>query len=66
MKFQGVTVDVYPTWDSVFKGQSQIGEHFKKAHPDMEIGTTLENFEKLRTIESTDLYFLQDMVVPAK
>jgi hypothetical protein len=32
----------------------------------MEIGTTLENFEKLRTIESTDLYFLQDMVVPAK
>ena len=58
-------MDIYPSWDAVFKG---IGftERFKKVHPDMEIGTTMETFEKLRTILSTELFTVDDMVTPAK
>jgi len=65
LKFQGVTVDVYPSWDAVFKDFG-FAEHFKKAHPDMEVGTTMEAFEKLRTLTSSELYTLEDMVTPAK
>ena len=65
LKFQAVTVDIYPSWDAVFRG---IGftERFKKVHPDMEIGTTMENAQKLRTISLSELYVLDDMVTPAK
>jgi hypothetical protein len=65
LKFQGVTVDIYPSWDAVFKSIG-FAERFKKVHPDMEIGTTMENAEKVRTILSTQLFQVEDMVVPAK
>ncbi len=65
LKFQAVTVDAYPSWDAVFKDFG-FAEHFKKAHPDMEVGTTMENFDKLRTILASDLYTVEDMVTPAK
>jgi hypothetical protein len=65
MEFQAVTVDIYPSWEAVFEDPRYM-EHFKKAHPDMEIGTTMENFEKLRTILSSELYRVEDMVTPAK
>jgi hypothetical protein len=65
LKFQGVTVDIYPSWDAVFK-DSGIAEHFKKVHPDMELGTTFEKYEKLRTILSLELYTVEDMVTSAK
>jgi hypothetical protein len=32
----------------------------------MEFGTTIEQFEKLRTITSSQLYSLEDMVTAAK
>ncbi|MGA2168558.1 MAG: hypothetical protein ABSG62_10120 [Terracidiphilus sp.] len=66
LPFDAVTVDVYPSWDAVFAAEAHLGEHFKKAHPDMEVGTTMEQFEKLRTILSTSLFTVQDMVTPAK
>jgi hypothetical protein len=66
LPFQAVTVDVYPGWDAVFKGDAQFVERFKRVHPDMEFGTTIEHIEKLRTIVSTHLFALEDMVTPAK
>ena len=65
LKFNAVTVDVYPSWDSIYKNFDFAG-HFKKAHPDLEIGTTMEEFAKLRTILSTDLYVLDDVATSAK
>jgi hypothetical protein len=55
------TVDIYPTWASMFTDPG-FGERFKKVHPDMELGTTFEHFQKLRTIESTVLYQVDDVV----
>lgn len=66
LKFQGVTVDVYPTWDAVFAQDPQFVERFKKVHPEMEFGTTVERFEKLRTTEAVQLFSLVDLVTPAK
>lgn len=55
------TVDIYPTWESLFTDRG-FDARFKKVHPDMEFGTTFEHFEKLRTIESTVLYHVDDVV----
>lgn len=66
LPFQGVTVDVYPSWDAVFAPDPQFVERFRRVHPDMEFGTTFEQFAKLRTIEAIQLFSLVDMATPAK
>lgn len=66
LPFQAVTVDVYPSWESVFKNDTQFADRFRKVHPDRELGTTFEQFEKLRTIQSTKLYALEDYISSAK
>jgi hypothetical protein len=65
LRYQAVTVDVFPSWDAMFKDLS-FADTFKKVHPDMEIGTTFETYEKLRTIISTNVYQLSDVVSSAK
>ncbi|MBV8114581.1 MAG: hypothetical protein JO300_07560 [Silvibacterium sp.] len=62
LPFQGVTVDVYPSADAVFENDPQFIERFRKVHPDMEFGTTIEHFEKLRTQAMVELYVLEDIV----
>jgi len=62
MPFQGVTVDVYPSMDAVFEQDPQFVERFRKVHPDIEIGTTIERFEKLRSQALAELYVLDDIV----
>lgn len=66
--FQAVVTVVFPSMDAVFSYYSKIGNEFRKAHPDMEVGTTLEQFdkfmeqfEKVRTIQNIQLYQLEDM-----
>jgi hypothetical protein len=66
LKFQGVTVDEYPTWNDVFKDDPQFIERFRKTHPDMEFGTTFQQFEKLRTIVSLQLFTAVDVVASSK
>jgi hypothetical protein len=66
LPYQGVTVDVYPGWDAVFKDDGKFVERFRKTHPDMEFGTTIQQFEKLRTILSSKLFALDDMIASAK
>jgi hypothetical protein len=62
LPFQGVTVDVYPSMDAVFENDPQFIERFRKVHPDMEFGFTMERFEKLRTQALAELYVLDDIV----
>jgi hypothetical protein len=64
--FDAVTVDVYPSWDAVFAGSAPVPEHFKKTHPDMEFGMTMERIEKLRTIVSRELFTVDDTAGQAK
>jgi len=64
--FQAVTVDVFPSWDSVFAPDPQFVDRFRKVHPDMELGTTFEQFAKLRTIAVISLYELEDAITATK
>jgi hypothetical protein len=66
LPYQAVTVDVFSSWDAIYTGFAQLGDRFKKVHPDMELGTTFEQFEKLRTILSTKTFVLEDMISAAK
>jgi hypothetical protein len=64
--FQAVTVDVFPTWESIYKDDPQFVERFHKVHPDMELGTTFERYEKLRTLTTSQLYVVQDLIQATK
>jgi hypothetical protein len=66
LRFQGVTVDFYSSWDAIFKPDPQFAERFRRVHPDMDFGTTFEKFGRLRTIEAIQLLSVADMVAPAK
>jgi hypothetical protein len=66
LPYDAVTVDVYPTWDSVFQPDPQFAARFSKVHPDMDLGTTMETYDKMRSIVTTELYSVEDMVTPAK
>jgi hypothetical protein len=65
LKYQAATVDVYPSWDALFKDNG-FAERFKKVHPGADMNQTLASFEKVRTIGSTELLSVEDVVVPAK
>lgn len=60
LPYQGVTVDVFPNWDAVFKEDPKFEENFKKAHPDM--ATSDEEMEKIRTQAVVQLYKVEDMI----
>ena len=62
LQWQGVTVDVFSSMDAVFADDPQFVERFRKVHPDIELGTTFEHFQKLRTIGLVELFVLEDMV----
>jgi len=65
LKYQAVTVDIFPSWDAVYKSLP-FADTFKRVHPDMELGTTFDTAEKLRTIVSANLYHVDDMVSSTK
>jgi hypothetical protein len=62
LPFQGVTVDIFPSLDAAFADDPQFDDRFRKLHPDMDLGTTFEHFEKLRTQALVELYVLDDIV----
>ena len=63
-RINGVTVDVYPSWDAVMKLMidPDFVKIWQKVHPDMEIGTTFEHYDKLRNQLSANLYKVDDMI----
>ena len=60
----GVTVDVYPSWDAVIKSMidPEFVNRWHKIHPDMEMGTTFEHYDKLRNILSANLFRIDDRI----
>ena len=60
------TVDMYPTWESVFKRDAGMTDRWKKVHPDMDPNATFQQMTKLRTIEHRTLYKVEDAVLPAQ
>jgi hypothetical protein len=65
VKFNAVTVDIYPTWESIF-ADFNFYELWRKVHPDMEVGTTFEQYEKLRHQGDVDIFVLLDTVASTK
>jgi hypothetical protein len=67
VRFNAVTVDVYPTWESIFNNDFQhFYQLWQKAHPDMELGTTFEQYDKLRHQGDIDIYVVQDTITSTK
>jgi hypothetical protein len=65
MPYQGVTVDVFPSLDAAFAEDKQFVDRFTKVHPDMELGTTFERVQKLRSQAEVHLYELEEFVAAA-
>jgi hypothetical protein len=64
LPYQGVTVDVFPNWDALFKDDPKFQENFKKAHPDLV--TSDEEMDKIRTLSVMQLFKVEDMISSAK
>ena len=64
--FQAVTVDIVRSWKEIFQPSGDFANSFRKSHPDMELSTTFEQYEKLRTIISTNVSHLDDDAWEAK
>lgn len=64
LPFDGLTVDVYPSWEALFKLQDDpnFPEYWKKVHPDMDFEATFEEYEKYRTVVREELWVVQDMI----
>ncbi|HUX46201.1 MAG TPA: hypothetical protein VMV57_15755 [Terracidiphilus sp.] len=60
------SVDLYPSWDALFKQYDSISNGWKKVHPDMDINSTMAQFGKLCTIEHTVLYKIVEVMAPGK
>jgi hypothetical protein len=67
--FQAVAIAVFPSMDAFLLRDSKIVDEFKKTHPDMDVGTTreqfgkfMEQFAKLRTVQNVQLYQLEDSI----
>lgn len=66
LPYQAVTVDVFPSWDAIFANDPQFVDRFRRVHPDMELGTTFEQIEKLRTRAMIRIFELEDAVTAVK
>jgi hypothetical protein len=62
LPFQGVTVDVYPSWDAVWKDDPQFTERFKKVHPETDFYRAYEKILKIRTQINEELYAIDDLI----
>lgn len=64
IRINAVTVDVFPSWDAVVKSMidPEFVNRWRKIHPDMEIGTTFEHYDKLRNNLTANLFRIDDMI----
>ena len=61
------TVDIYPSWDAVFKFFGNgFDDRWKKIHPDVPIEQGMDQEHKIDTIEHTVLYNVVDAVMASK
>jgi hypothetical protein len=62
LPYDAVTVDIYPSMDAVFKEDPKFYDRWRRVHPDMELGTTFEQFEKLGPTVMTRAFELEDLI----
>lgn len=60
------SVDIYPSWDAFLNEYSSISTAWKEVHPDMDINSTMQQFDKQCAITHTVLYKVVDATAPAK
>ena len=56
------SVDVYPTWNAVFNQSQTYRDAWTKTHPGVDPAAFFADAGKLRTIEHTALYQVDDMI----
>ncbi len=61
MRYNAVTVDVYPSWDALYKDYNFM-EGWKKVHPDMDATETFAKYAKLRTMVDSEVFEVEDMI----
>lgn len=60
LPYQGVSVDVFPSWDALFKDDPQFIDRIKKVYPDKDLDSMLfQRVNKVRTMVRTELYVLE-------
>lgn len=61
------TVDIYPTWDAMFKFFGPgFSDRWKKIHPDVPINQGMDQEHKVATIDHTVLYHVVDTIGASK
>ena len=66
LPWQGVTVDVYPSWDAVFKEDTQFADRIKKVHPNKDFNAMFDQFGKARSMVKSELYAVEDLITCCK
>jgi hypothetical protein len=69
VKYDGVTVDVYPSWDAYFNFTTnpKLAELWQKVHPDLTFETAFEDeYPKVSTQVRTELWVIEDLVAAQK
>jgi hypothetical protein len=61
LKYQAVTLDVFPSWEHVFKNRP-VNDTFKKIHVNKDLQTTFDKISKTRDLGRRDLLYVEDKV----
>ena len=59
------TVDIYPSWEAAF-GNPGFMDRWKRVHPDLDFRDAMAQADKVRTIESTVLYKVENIIEAPK
>jgi hypothetical protein len=63
--YGAVSVDVFPSWEAVFKPLG-MRDMFAKVHPGKDYTQTFEKLPEIRTLARRELYVVEHSVTPAK
>ena len=62
LKYQAMTIDVFPSWENTFKPRP-VSDTFKKIHADKNMEATFEKLSKSRDLARRELLHVEDKVV---
>jgi hypothetical protein len=65
LKYQAITVDVYPSWTEAMKPRT-IQETFKKVHGDKDMKESFERLNKARDLGRRELLVVEEKIVPSR
>jgi hypothetical protein len=64
IKYQAVTLDVFPSWDAMMKPRP-VSDTFKKVHPGKNAQQEFGRLEKARDLARRELIVLEESVTPS-